>query len=229
MLKKAVMEHLLLSSMASAVLFSFTLVGPNSGDVLTPSERAVIGSVFILVCAIGFLAGMDTLRFTRASKKWRSRAENRAHPGPKRIGHHPDCGRFEDHIIVTKGKIFCCGCLSLAIGSAIAIILMTLLMVFPKIAPTSGPYLFSSGLTLVALAFVETGVHFRRWAHILLNILVPIGFCEITVGVSVATGDMALGLIAVLISILLLDTRISISKWKHSEVCRRCDRECKAY
>ncbi len=214
MLKKAVMDYLLLSALASAVLLSFVLVGPIDGDDLAPSEWMAIGSVFILVCALGILSSTDIARFARAKEKYSPRGEGGTRPGPVRVGHHPDCESFKDHIIVTKGKIFCCGCLSLALGSAIAIVLMVLLMFFSGISPLSGPPLFALGLSFVALAFVETGIHCRRGAHMLVNILLPVGFLSITVGVSVATGNMALGLVAVLISILLLDTRITISRWK---------------
>lgn len=229
MLKKIEIRYLILSALASAVLFSFTLVGSNSSDDLTPLERTVIGSVFILICTLGILACMDFVRFSGIDDVQTSKDKGRTNPGPKRVGHHPDCERFKDHIIETNGKVLCCGCTSLAIGSLIAIILMVLYMVYPQVIPQSGSILFVSGISFVALAFVETGVHHRRWVHILANILLPLGFLLITVGVSVATGDMALGSIAVLISILLLDTRISISKWKHAEVCTKCGRECKAY
>lgn len=229
MSRKVIPEHLLLSAMASAIMLSFALVGPASSNDLTSMERIAVVSAFILICILGMLSALDLVNFTWIKEQLIPREQGRARPGPTRVGHHPDCEGFRGHTIGLRGRIYCCGCLSLAIGSSIAICLMALLMIFSNIAPANGPYLVLLGLLIVAITFVDAWVHRLRWVHILTNVLLPVGFLLMTIGVTVATGDGSLGLVAVLISILFMDTRISISQRKHEDICRRCGRECKAY
>jgi len=229
MLRKVIPEHLLLSALASAIMLSFALVGPDNGNDLTTMERMAVASAFILICTLGMLSGLDFVSFARRKEQLIPREQARTPSGPRRVGHHPDCEGFRDHTIGLRGRIYCCGCLSLAFGSGIAICLMTMLMLFTNIAPTNGPHLVLLGLLIVTIAFVDAWVHRQRWVHILTNVLLPVGFLLMTVGVTEATGDGALGLVAVLISVLFMDTRISISRWKHEEICRRCGRGCKAY
>jgi hypothetical protein len=61
------------------------------------------------------------------------------------------------------------------------------------------------------------------------NAILPVGFVLVTVGAAESTGKVAIGLLAVLISFLWLETRIHISDWKHAEICRKCGRECRSY
>lgn len=229
MLRKVIPEHLLLSALASAIMLSFALVGTASSNDLTPIERMAVVSAFIMICTLGMLSALDLVSFARGKEQLIPRERGRARSGPMRVGHHPDCEGFRGHTIGLRGRTYCCGCLSLAFGSGIAICLMAMLMLFTNIAPTNGPYLVLLGLLIVAISFLEAWVHRQRWTHILANVLLPVGFMLMTIGVTVATGDGALGLVAVLISILFMDTRISISRWKHEDICRRCCRECKAY
>ena len=90
--------------------------------------------------------------------------------------------------------------------------------------------LVAIGLLLVLINFVETARHSRTPPlHILANAILPVGFLLVTLSVSEATGEVSIGLVAMLVSFLLLDARIHISDWKHAEICRRCGRSCWTY
>jgi hypothetical protein len=66
-------------------------------------------------------------------------------------------------------------------------------------------------------------------ARVVTSAGLPAGFYFIIIGTLEYTGDTISGLIAVVISFLLLDTRIQISNWKHVITCKLCKNECKVY
>jgi hypothetical protein len=56
-----------------------------------------------------------------------------------------------------------------------------------------------------------------------------IGFLLVTLGTASATSTILLGLVAILICYLWLDTRIQISDWRNALVCHSCGQTCKYY
>lgn len=218
----------MLSAAASALLLCFAIMGPSPGRALTLLDRAIIGAVFIAVCVWGVLSATNTVHIGGPRPRSNSLGEDRL-AQRRRIGHHPDCEGFADHVIVIGNRAFCCGCLGLAIGSVLSILLMFSFIASSWPPSGLGLTLVVIGLLAAALVLLETTFHLRPQAHIAVNTLLPLAFLMITVGTSEATGDVALGLVAILISLLLLETRISISQWKHAETCRKCGRDCRCY
>jgi len=132
--------------------------------------------------------------------------------------------------MVIGGRVMCEGCLGLGLGCAIGLLLILVYLIDPIIVPRQGPALIIIGLILIITNFAETAHHSRTVGlHIMANVILPIGFLLVTVGVSEATGEVVISLLAVLVSFLLLDTRIHISDWKHTEICRKCGQACRSY
>jgi hypothetical protein len=98
------------------------------------------------------------------------------------------------------------------------------------VAPAQGPWLVLFAVTLVLIAFVETGMRSRLGkVHVLANALLVIGFFLMTIGVSSATGSGVAGLFAIMICLLYMDARIRISEWKHADICQKCGQPCRSY
>jgi hypothetical protein len=129
-----------------------------------------------------------------------------------------------------RGKCYCSGCLGLALGCCVAAVAMALL-IFVEWPPESlGLPILLLGLAFVCLSLAETAVHLRLKAfHVLANIMLVIGFLAAVVGVAVGTQNGGYGLIAILLCLLWMDTRVQISNWKHAHVCHKCPQDCKSY
>ena len=226
--ERAVLECLLLSAVASSLLISFAIMGLPPGGALGTPGRVAIGAVFIAVCVLGILSatGIIHLGGNRQGPVGNEEGEEGQR---RRVGHHPDCERFASHTIILRNKVHCCGCLGLTIGSGLAIFVMVMFTAVPMILAGHGLTLVIVGLVATAFAFAETAVHASPPIHLLANILLPVAFSMVTIGVSEASGNVPLGLVTVLICILLMETRISISEWKHAEICLSCGRECRSY
>jgi hypothetical protein len=149
----------------------------------------------------------------------------------KRQGHHPDCDKFKSHVIKTKNKVICAGCSGLALGSIISIFLTSAYIVLPnKILPTILHIFIILGLVIIILNYIEIVIPIRNaHFHMIFNVFFVISFFLIIIGIFELTGSMIYGIFGVIISFLWLDTRILLSKWRHSEICKNCSETCKVY
>lgn len=227
--KRVVVMYTILSSSAAVIVFTIAVIGSSNGQLLSTIDRLVIGSALMASFVLGIVSNAKLVQFKRVNSPG-SRVDNGYGCQRRRIGHHPDCDKFKDHTMVIGGRVRCSGCFGLELGCVIGLLLLFLVLIDPIIVPSQGPALVIIGLLLVLTNFAETAHHSRTPAlHIIFNVILPIGFLSVTIGVSEATGDVAVGLLAVLISFLLLETRIHISDWKHMEICRMCGKICQSY
>lgn len=128
------------------------------------------------------------------------------------------------------GKDRCAGCLGLALGCAISFIAMAAYLLLPNVDAGMAPLLVLFGLSAVAACFVEVAWHpSGPWWHVLSNLLLPVGFLLVTIGVMEVASGTAFGLLAVLMSFLWLDTRVQLSEWRNARVCETCGQLCKSY
>ena len=88
----------------------------------------------------------------------------------------------------------------------------------------------TTGFIIIGLIFLKIMTMPKSAStHIISNVGLPLGFFFVVIGAFQLTGDVISGLIAVIISFLWLDTRIQISNWRHSIICKICKKECKVY
>jgi hypothetical protein len=149
----------------------------------------------------------------------------------RREGHHPTCKNFESHTITIGDKKHCAGCTGLALGAVIAILLMSIYILMPLEMNANVTELFlTTGFIIIGLIFLKIMTMPKRTStHIISNAGLPLGFFFVVIGAFQLTGDVISGLIAVIISFLWLDTRIQISNWRHSIICKICKKSCKVY
>ena len=148
-----------------------------------------------------------------------------------RIGHHPNCQNFKNHIIKIKKRVYCTGCLGLGIGSIISIIILFFyLILLNNHSILIYQYLFYLGIIFIYLSFLDSLILKKfKIIHILSNILLIIGFLLIILCTFEVTGKLIFGLIGILASFLFLETRIQISILNHVTICNNCMKECKMY
>lgn len=217
-----------LSAIAGSLLGVVVWASPATSPVAA-ADRTLVGAAFLAVAALGLSSAVRP--------NWlRRRVSGRTHgardgPGPATRpyrGHHPDCEHFAGHVLRTGGRVLCAGCTGLGIGAVAAIPLMALHAALPGGLPVGPPAaVFALGVVLVSLSYVEVSVR-RGHAglHVAANALLVLGFLFLTVGTFEATGKVAYGLLAVLVSLLMVDTRIRLSGWRHAGLRRQCGEAC---
>lgn len=228
--EREMLGHVLLSALGAAMLLVFSFTGSALGRVLPYPEKALVGFTFIAFCVLGIVSSLKLVRFGMRKPASRTLEDEADLERRRRVGHHPDCDRFESHVVLIGTRRMCGGCLGLALGSSIALVSMAYYLSGGIIAPAHDPWLVLSGIVLVLLALVETAMRSRlAKVHVLANAILVIGFLLTTVGVSSATGSGAAGLFATMICLLFIDTRVRISEWKHANICQKCGRPCRSY
>jgi hypothetical protein len=149
----------------------------------------------------------------------------------KTVGHHPDCNKFPGHTISTSSNILCGGCIGLAIGAALAAAAMITFIFVPiEFSKQALWILIIIGFLLVAAVNLEIITYHKSTAvHLSINALMAPGFLLIVIGSFTLTGNKTLGIMALIISFLWLDTRIQFSKWRHNSICKNCNEQCKFF
>lgn len=220
-------------SIFAAVLIIF-LVGttPSHPPPISFFEKVGIASVFILSCIVGisFTYRPNWLRqhFLKSKNE-----EKNMPPQVKRSfqGHHPDCPTFQNHTIQWKEKTWCAGCLGLFIGLCVSILLMIIYTGIEfQLTKMMAYLLLFLGLFILPVVYSEI-LYRSRYAivHVVINSMLPLSFFLITIGVGGITGQFIYGFFTILLCFLWLDTRIQLSKWRHSILCTHCSESCKMF
>jgi uncharacterized membrane protein len=197
------------------------------------NDKLIVGLFFIIICLLGTSLAIKPGWIKRHLKivLQISVKKNTKKPARKRKGHHPDCDRFKNHTIKINGRIYCAGCIGLAIGCLISIILMIIYVSF-SFSLSSDFFLFLTilGFLIIGFVFVEIMINNRKTLiHIISNSLFVIGFLIIVISLIEITGDKIFGIISIIFSFLWLDTRIQLSNFNHSIICKNCNKTCKMY
>jgi len=86
------------------------------------------------------------------------------------------------------------------------------------------------GLIFVFQIYLEIIIFKRNTIiHIVSNVLHVIGFLLITISIFETTGSVIYSSIALLLCFLFLDTRVQLSLYNHSLICKECKKDCKMY
>lgn len=219
-----------LSFAAALLLLVISLAGSSASASLGTVERSIVALAFIACCAFGIVQSIRP-RCHRPRAERRSKGQADCDRARRRlVGHHPDCGSFDDHVIVLRGRSYCAGCMGLALGSSLAALAMAALIYFGWGPESIGLPILLVGFVLVGLGLVETAVHRKHQAlHVVANVVLVIGFLLVVFGTAVATQNGGYGLIAIVLCLLWMDARVQISDWKHADVCESCSQGCKSY
>ncbi len=231
--KKNIFYYLILSIAGAILILMLAFFSSTNINTIGIYDRLFIAGISIPGCIFGISLAFYP-GWYRKSMKFENQKVNKENTQKivrKRKGHHPDCDQFQNHTIRFNNKTFCTGCFGLAIGSIIAILLLSSYVFIDIQQPISILYFFIIlGLIIIGLVYVEIMFPKRNTIlHVISNVFLMISFLLLTIGIFEITGSKIYGLITVILSFLWLDTRIQLSKWRHTMICHNCVEPCKMY
>lgn len=206
-----------------SILFVFSLA--NLGDSFE-FRRVVVGSVFGTICVLGIIGGLyprscssvldfqkpDTFA-TGSSKLSMSTFE----------GHHPTCGCFSSHLLHVGERKFCATCSGLVVG-AVAVLFGVGFFFFGNVEIIEANSLIViAGAAMNAFGLLHpTFLRLRGFIRFFASIMFVAGAFLVLVSVEDAAKNTAIDLFLVLLSVLWILTKVSISRWEHQRICSQC-------
>jgi len=119
---KTILYYIILSSVAAFLLILLTYFG-SSKTTIGIFDRLLISIIFIISCLFGISLAIYPHWYNKIRKSQYNNKNKKQFIKTiiKRKGHHPNCIKFQNHILKIKHKSYCTGCLGLTIGSLISI------------------------------------------------------------------------------------------------------------
>jgi hypothetical protein len=231
--KSEIFFYIVLSFIAAILIIVLVHFDTSKTNIINIYDKFLVAGFVIIGCIFGISLAFfprwykKSLKSSKKSKyKKDVMVESR-----RREGHHPDCDEFKNHVIRNNKKVFCTGCLGLAVGALLSIILVIIyLAVNSKITLMVSYFLIYIGLIMIALNLIEIIIPNRhKIIHIFSNILIMIGFLMIVIGVFEITGSKTYAIFGIIFTFLWLYTRIQLSNFRHSMICDKCKEKCKMY
>lgn len=228
-----VFHYIILSIVAAFLLLILIFLSPLNTTAIEIYDKLFVSGIFITSCIFGISLALYPHWFRGLTKHTthyldgeKSKKNTR-----KYKGHHPDCGNFQSHIVETKDKKLCAGCLGLSIGSIVSIILtMFYVVIIRKELATEFYYAVFIGFIIIGFVYIEIILPLRHViVHVISNIFLVLSFFLINIGIFEITGNKIYYMLSVVISFLFLDTRIQLSNWQHTRICESCSETCKMY
>jgi len=227
---KEVYLSFLFAFIAIVFVLLMILLVSDPTTVISLNDKLMVSALFIASCCVGISLALYPGCLRRRSYPKQTTVAQEP-PIRSFSGHHPDCEKFQAHRLTIGKKTWCSGCLGLLVGSVISIFFMILYAIS---SPGFSRLLYEAflliGLVLIVVIFFETIVKNRNsTVHVLFNILLILGFFFITMGVSELTGKGLYGVFTVLLCTVWLNTRVTLSTWRHRSTCSCCNESCKMY
>lgn len=226
-------QYIILSIIAAFLLILLAFFGLSNFKTIGTNDRLFVSIFFIISCLIGISLTIYPGWYRKSLRRriHTSTIQQAQKTARKREGHHPNCHQFKSHTIKIKNKIYCAGCLGIALGCVISIFLMIIyIQIDIKLTLDIFHFLIILGLIIIGLVFAEIMLVKRNaFIHIIFNFLLVISFLVITISITEITSNKIYGLISIILSFLWLDTRIQLSNWHHTLICNNCDKSCKMY
>ena len=195
-------------------------------------DKIIVGSFLIGSCILGISLAFYPGWFKRCfTKNHDSSVGSSQKKNISFRGHHPNCSEFVSHTITIGKRKYCAGCLGLSIGALLALLLIVSYLSFFQIQSIIIiQVMFLLGIVFLYGSYLETIYHMKNPIyHMISNILLVFSFILLCISILEITGNSIYGLLTILLSFLLLTTRIQLSQWKHTEICRSCEKHCKQY
>ena len=222
--------YFILTIFGIIILFLISLLSKPAGSISFFDKLAVV-STFVFCCVIGISLSIYPAWIKRLLKN--HKISDKGNKNIKKIkfnGHHPDCEKFNSHTIKISKKTYCAGCLGLIIGFALSIIISIIYLLnytdFNLNVKFSMLYI---GILTVIIVLVEISTITKPVIHIFSNIFFIVAILLILLGILEITHDKSYGFISIMISFIFIQTRIHLSKLKHTNTCNNCSKECKIY
>ena len=225
--KKIVIFYIVLSLLMSIFLLFLNFYSIPI-TIISSFDKFILSLIFIIICIIGFSVSIKP----RWYKKIKKISYNKKIRNKKKIkvGHHPNCKSFRNHIIIIKNKKYCSGCIGLGIGAFFSIVLTIIYLLYAIRYENFYYSIFIFGLFFIFSSFLESLLYNRNSKiHLLSNVLLIIGFNFIIISTLENSGNLIYAMIGLIAAFLFLETRIQISFFNHRNICYNCESDCKIY
>jgi hypothetical protein len=205
----------------------FVLSPSASADGFT-LRKPLIGSSFLLICILGALAVVLPSKCNSilgGHEKGSYFGFHSAAPSSRVLkGHHFDCEGYVSHTVKVRGRTLCAACSGLFLG-AVAAIFGTVVCFFSNSELDQfGLVFLMAGMGLVALGFIQ--FKFLRLARLLVNASFVLGAFLILLAADTLLMNLFIDLYVISLTLLWILTRIMLSQWDHSRICRSCKVDC---
>ena len=215
--KKSIQIQYASLSIIGLIFLSQILFKESSiGSTLKYQSALFLGS-FIIICLIGLIAAVSP-RLLKLKPHGGETLEFR--------GHHPDCERYQSHILIFKDKAYCAGCSGLAIGAILAFSITTLYSIL-GLGNIEAKLIFWSGAVLVTLGliqhFIDLGI---SYVHLLLNVSLVSGVSMMIITIDSMSSGFFTRFYALAMTLFWISSRIRISQEEHFDICDSCHLEC---
>ena len=229
---KEVFLSIFFACIAMVFVSLMILMASSPTTTLSLNDKLVVSALFIVSCCVGISLALFPGWIRRIGSKETTAAKDMdTYQTRSFFGHHPDCERFQAHRITIGNKTWCAGCFGLLLGSLVSILFTVIYATFSTgFSQFFYGLLLFLGLVLVVVIFLETVSKNRLPAtHVFFNAMLIPSFFFITMSVTELTGKALFGVFTVLLCVLWLDTRVTLSTWRHRSTCSLCKESCKMY
>jgi hypothetical protein len=220
--------YICLSLIGLFTVLMFTLKAPTQIEN-TSWRKPLIGSIFASICITGSIATLFPKRCSGLFNLQRKENSKISHCKISKLygtvrGHHIECEKFSTHTIQIQGHIVCAGCSGLLLGAIIALS-GTILYFFSDWKPGLAyfPMVFI-GITGIVLGFIQ--LKFKGFLRLMINAFFVLGAFLIIVALDNFAKKIFIDFYLIGLIILLICTRIFLSQWDHSRICRSCKLNC---
>jgi hypothetical protein len=206
-------------------------------------RRQLTGLIFSALCILGIIAVFFPQHCARTPHKERSisKRSDSSSQGEQDLqkssliggvtvthGHHPLCHPYRQHEFIFGKKTLCSACMGLFCGALIS--LAGAWYVFLQQFTYDLPYgiVFTLGAVLILFGLAPYVVAnplgpVRRFSF---NALMIVGMLLALVGVDGRAQSFALNAFLIGFFVFVLFTRISLSQYKHEQICATCGQTC---
>jgi hypothetical protein len=188
-------------------------------------RKLLIGSIFSFICVSGAIAALFPkqcsrgLHFQKSEEKFPSQQVYFISEG-----HHPECREFSAHVIQVRDRTLCAACTGLLIGALLALFgAVSCFFIGCSIGKLSATSVLI-GAAAIALGFFQ--LKFKGFIRLTLNTFFVVGAFLVLAGVDELIQSFVVDLFLTVFIVLWLLTRILLSQWDHSRICKKCKSQC---
>lgn len=213
--------YFFITSISGLFILLFLVLYTHHG--IEQYQQLIILYIFVLICILGMLAAVSPSTCNSLTMRT---ADDDDSPKKLYLGHHPECGEFENHTYTLFNKKICSGCSGLFTGAVFAVV-ATVTCILYGVPVSSNMTEFYTGFTMVLLSFI--GLYFWREstsaAKFLLNLLLVVGSFLILIALAGVKANLSVQIYYLLLICIWIITRISMSEFVHGSVCEDCGME----
>jgi hypothetical protein len=220
------LRFLVIFSVVALCCTILIIIYPPTAGTEVYLQKLLIGTIFATICVGGGVASLFPEKCVSTSEAHAfepdSSPRNKRHLTIR--GHHPDCGRFSTHTVQLGGTVHCAACTGLFAGTLIALT-GTALYFFLGFNPEA----VSLPLIVFGLASIVIGLlqyNLRSWLRVSANVLFVLGGSFVMIGADEYVHSLSVDLFVLGAILLWIFTRIAVSQWDHSRICRSCGFSC---